>query len=72
MAGYGEPDWVTSDTQQNNSATVIADANVGENVAAPSGTGGYVLSKTSRNYCFTLFNSLVISQHYLCSFPFTC
>ena len=44
MAGYGEPDWVTSDTQQNNSATVIADANLDDNVAAaPSATGGCVL-----------------------------
>ena len=39
MAGYGEPDWVSN--PQNNSAPVVADANIGSNVAAATSmTGG--------------------------------
>lgn len=38
MAGYGEPDWVSK--SQDNSAPVVADANLGPNVTAGSITGG--------------------------------
>lgn len=61
MAGYGEPDWVSSPQQSNTTSAIVADANLDSNVAAglsPSATGGNQGIK-SNGGCFLCLLSIM-------------
>ena len=60
MAGYGEPDWVSK--SQDNSAPVVADANLGPNVTAGSITGGYVTLQCVTLQYVKLWNTIILQR----------